>query len=113
MANCWAGSKHEEYGGYLRNLKAPPASPSPPPDDEWYGKHRPMASWQGYQHAQWGGYLNSLSQPQESTTLPPGKPSDYGNDVRWGAQVYLDSIHSSSSPPESTTNWEHPTGEWQ
>ena len=58
MANNWPGSKHEEYGGYLKGLTTNP----PPQDanDEWYGKSNPMASWQGYKPLQFGGYLDTL-----------------------------------------------------
>jgi len=68
--------------------------------DEFYGKHNPMASWSGWKHPQWGGYLDHLSctptmqseeQGQEAV-FGQGKASDYGDDVRWGAQVYLDGI---------------------
>ena len=76
MANNWPGSRHEEFGGYLKGLAnnqgskssrgsssltqdgAASASTSAP--DEWYGKSNPMASWKGYRHPKFGGYLDSL-----------------------------------------------------
>jgi hypothetical protein len=66
MANSWAGSKHEDYGGYLKRLGDKGGQRSSMPSrreapDEWYGKSNPMASWQGYRHPQFGGYLDSLS----------------------------------------------------
>lgn len=122
MANNWPGSRHEEYGGYLKRLgpkqvtgnqagkpaarswsSSASSSEKVEAPDEWYGKSNPMASWEGYRHPRFGGYLDSLqktgneegsstSSNTSSSTLPAGKPSDYGNDVRWGAEVYLNSI---------------------
>ena len=57
------------------------------PDDH-YSKNHPMAGWRGYANSQWGGYLDSLP----SNRLEEGKKSDYGNDIRWGAEVYLNSV---------------------
>jgi len=59
--------------------------------DEHYAKDQPMAGWAGYKHERWGGYLDNL---QQSPTFEEGKKSDYGHDVRWGAEVYLSSISS-------------------
>lgn len=116
MANNWPGSKHQEYGGYLKLLGDTNKNSSKDQEhceeaspDEWYGKSNPMASWQGYRHPKFGGYLDNLQSPAantsggqqgpsstaggtDSSTFPPQKPSDYGNDVRWGAEVYLKSI---------------------
>ena len=58
------------------------------PDDH-YSKKYPNAGWRGYANPQWGGYLDALP----SNCLQEGKKSDYGDDVRWGAEVYLNSIH--------------------
>ena len=58
------------------------------PDDH-YSKNYPNAGWRGYANPQWGGYLDALP----SNCLQEGKKSDYGDDVRWGAEVYLNSIH--------------------
>lgn len=57
------------------------------PDDH-YSKDYPNAGWRGYANSQWGGYLDALP----SNCLQEGKKSDYGDDVRWGAEVYLNSI---------------------
>ena len=57
------------------------------PDDH-YSKNHPNAGWRGYANPQWGGYLDALP----SNRLQEGKKSDYGDDVRWGAEVYLNSI---------------------
>ena len=53
-----------------------------------YSKKYPNAGWRGYANAQWGGYLDALP----SNCLQEGKKSDYGDDIRWGAEVYLNSI---------------------
>ena len=57
------------------------------PDDH-YSKKYPNAGWRGYANPQWGGYLDALP----SNCLQEGKKSDYGDDIRWGAEVYLNSI---------------------
>ena len=88
---------------YLSSLSSPPESlieaqqQSPEaghsqgdaiiPDDH-YSKEHPNAGWRGYANPQWGGYLDSLP----SNCLQEGKKSDYGDDVRWGAEVYLNSV---------------------
>ena len=56
--------------------------------DNHYSKNYPNAGWRGYANPQWGGYLDALP----SNRLQEGKKSDYGDDVRWGAEVYLNSI---------------------
>jgi len=56
--------------------------------DEHYSKNYPNAGWRGYANPQWGGYLDALP----SNRLEEGKKSDYGNDIRWGAEVYLSSV---------------------
>lgn len=57
-----------------------------PPDH--YSKRNPGAGWAGHRHPKFGGYLNNLKQ----NVWEDGKEADYGDDVRWGAQVYLDQI---------------------
>ena len=57
------------------------------PDDH-YSKDHPNAGWRGYANPHWGGYLDALP----SNCLQEGKKSDYSDDVRWGAEVYLNSI---------------------
>jgi hypothetical protein len=49
-----------------------------------------MASWGGWKHAQWGGYLDHLN--EGDAVFNKGKKSDYGDDVRWGSEVYLNSL---------------------
>ena len=90
------------------------------PDDH-YSKVHPGAGWAGYKHPMYGGYLDNLAsssstennssssssnnndgtaaaatQGAPSTTsacvLEAGKKADYGDDIRWGAQVYLDNL---------------------
>lgn len=56
--------------------------------DEHYSKDYPNAGWRGYANPQWGGYLDALP----INRLEEGKKSDYGNDIRWGAEVYLSSV---------------------
>jgi hypothetical protein len=56
--------------------------------DEHYAKENPGAGWAGYQHPMFGGYLNNLKQ----NNWEDGKEADYGDDVRWGTQVYLDNM---------------------
>ena len=62
------------------------------PDDH-YSKNYPNAGWRGYANPQWGGYLDALP----SNCLQEGKKSDYGDDVRWGAEVYLNSIEGEAA----------------
>lgn len=57
------------------------------PDDH-YAKNHPGAGWAGYKHPQFGGYLDNLNE----NTFEEGKKADYGDDIRWGAQVYLDRL---------------------
>ncbi len=56
--------------------------------DEHYAKEHPGAGWAGYKDPMYGGYLDNLSE----NTFEEGKKADYGNDIRWGAQVYLDRL---------------------
>uniref|UniRef100_A0A7S0FPF9 Cellulase n=1 Tax=Minutocellus polymorphus TaxID=265543 RepID=A0A7S0FPF9_9STRA len=58
--------------------------------DEHYSKDYPNAGWRGYANPQWGGYLDALP----SNRLEEGKKSDYGDDIRWGAEVYLSSVEN-------------------
>ena len=58
--------------------------------NEHYSKHYPNAGWRGYANLQWGGYLDNLT--SSNSQLEEGKKSDYGDDVRWGTEVYLNSI---------------------
>ena len=60
--------------------------------DEHYSKHYPNAGWRGYANSQWGGYLDNLTSSNTNSQLEEGKKSDYGDDVRWGTEVYLNSI---------------------
>lgn len=88
------------------------------PDDH-YARYHPGAGWAGYNHPQFGGYLDAMSSPtpHDGEAAPPyldnqqergggstylntlkenareqGKEADYRDDIRWGAQVYLDGI---------------------
>ena len=106
-------------GGYLDSL-SPPGTPraltSPAdsaesmhetPPVEHYAHDQPGAGWAGYKHPAYGGYLDHLNQPvaaEEASETPSadavvgtcvleaGKKADYGDDIRWGAQVYLDNL---------------------
>eukprot|EP00537_Pseudo-nitzschia_pungens_P018053 CAMPEP_0172404656 /NCGR_PEP_ID=MMETSP1061-20121228/63943_1 /TAXON_ID=37318 /ORGANISM="Pseudo-nitzschia pungens, Strain cf. pungens" /LENGTH=94 /DNA_ID=CAMNT_0013139549 /DNA_START=291 /DNA_END=575 /DNA_ORIENTATION=- len=89
--------------------------------EEHYAKDHFGAGWAGYKHPLYGGYLDHLSiarddddEPTTTTTtttntnpttfaaeempgtnntiLQTGKKADYGDDIRWGAQVYLDNL---------------------
>ena len=78
MANNWPGSKHEEYGGYLkrmgdrrsksvihkRNENDTPYSlkhAHDAGDDVWHhGTSKPMASSKGFKNPKLGGYLDNL-----------------------------------------------------
>ncbi len=65
------------------------------PDDH-YSKDHPGAGWAGYKDPMYGGYLDHLSSNNDSTNncvIEAGKKPDYGDDVRWGAQVYLDNLN--------------------
>lgn len=53
-----------------------------------YAKENPGAGWAGYKHPLFGGYLDRLKE----NAWEEGKEADYGNDIRWGAQVYLDAL---------------------
>jgi len=67
---------------------------------EHYAKENPGAGWAGYKHPMFGGYLDNLKNTEDETTttttntciLEEGKEADYGDDIRWGAQVYLDNL---------------------
>lgn len=59
------------------------------PDDH-YAKNHPGAGWAGYKNNFFGGYLDNLSQ----NNFDEGKKADYGDDIRWGAQVYLDTLEN-------------------
>ena len=66
------------------------------PDDH-YTKDHPGAGWAGYKDPMYGGYLDHLSSsenndPTNNCVLESGKKPDYGDDIRWGAQVYLDNL---------------------
>ena len=70
------------------------------PDDH-YAKNHPGAGWGGYKHPRYGGYLDHLSSCDATNAnanetnnclLEAGKKADYGDDIRWGAQVYLDNL---------------------
>ena len=80
------------------------------PDDH-YAKDQPGAGWAGFKHPMYGGYLEHLSDRNDhgangasegadgdddsalsSCILKTGKKADYGDDIRWGAQVYLDNL---------------------
>lgn len=56
--------------------------------NEHYAKNNPGAGWAGYKHRQYGGYLDNLAQ----NNFEDGKKADYGDDIRWGAQVYLERL---------------------
>jgi hypothetical protein len=107
MANCWPGSKHEEYGGYFKRLEdqgqegrrqksesmalsSSTMATTEEAPDEWYGKSNPMASWEGYRHPQFGGYLDTLSSTSSSTT--GGEESSSSSTLPAGMPSYLDSI---------------------
>jgi len=60
--------------------------------DEHYSKDYPNAGWRGYANSQRGGYLDNLTSSSSNSQLEEGKKSDYGDDVRWGTEVYLSSI---------------------
>jgi len=60
--------------------------------NEHYSKDYPNAGWRGYANSQWGGYLDNLKRDNTNSQLEEGKKSDYGDDVRWGTEVYLNSI---------------------
>lgn len=65
------------------------------PDDH-YAKDHPGAGWAGYKDPMYGGYLDHLSSNGDSTNncvIEAGKKPDYGDDIRWGAQVYLDNLN--------------------
>lgn len=65
------------------------------PDDH-YAKDHPGAGWAGYKDPMYGGYLDHLSSNNDSTSncvIEAGKKPDYGDDIRWGAQVYLDNLN--------------------
>jgi hypothetical protein len=53
-----------------------------------YAKKNPGAGCAGYHHPMFGGYLDNL----KGNIWEEGKEADYGDDVRWGAQVYLDNM---------------------
>ena len=54
-----------------------------------YAKNHPGAGWAGYKDPQFGGYLDNLKE----NNWKEDKKADYGTDMRWGAQVYLDALN--------------------
>merc|ERR1719157_34749 len=78
---------------------------SEPPDDH-YAKDNPGAGWAGYNDPQYGGYLENLDPNSTkngakttllTSTMEAGKKADYGDDIRWGTQVYLDNMPSAGA----------------
>jgi hypothetical protein len=70
MANNWPGSKHEEYGGYLKRLgdaknengiHETNENDIPHNTQEWHlGTSNLMAGSEGYENPKRGGYLDNL-----------------------------------------------------
>ena len=112
----WAGFKHPMYGGYLDHLSSSSAGTATLPVEA----KRPAAAHEisGSSQPSHGNLHLELSASQSSAIIndghcgdnhqnsPPssyldslhgnlweeGKPAEYGDDVRWGAQVYLDAL---------------------
>lgn len=88
-------------GGYLDSLQHQSTSNATinhattieeTPDDH-YAKDHPGAGWAGYKDPMYGGYLDHLSNSDaKDCVFEVGKKADYGDDIRWGAQVYLDNL---------------------
>lgn len=88
-----------DYFDYLQNQSATDATIDcantieETPDDH-YAKDHPGAGWAGYKDHMYGGYLDHLSSSDanQECVFEVGKKADYGDDIRWGAQVYLDNL---------------------
>ena len=112
---------------YLDSLSSstPPPKPSKNDDDApteppkgHYSISNPGAGWGGYKDPKFGGYLDNLGSSSDnglastntaddsysSGSFEAGKKADYGDDVRWGSQVYLDSMPSPSTNEINSNN---------
>ena len=79
----WAGYKHSQFGGYLNAMSSSPSSTS---NDVASSPLPNTVNQPGEEGST--SYLASLKE----NAWEEGKAADYGNDIRWGAQVYLDAI---------------------
>ena len=100
----WAGYKHPMYGGYLDHLSSSSSEGdkqaradsaegtasvvSSPSASVWVGQRTDPHHEQPSPPTLNSKYLESLPE----NAWEHGKPADYGDDVRWGAQVYLDGL---------------------
>lgn len=96
------------------------------PNDH-YAKNNPGAGWAGYKNPMFGGYLDNLSssnsdndggsdgsgenENKTNAIFEQGKKADYGDDVRWGAQVYLDNLKDNNNDDRKYDDSEI-IGEW-
>ena len=87
----WAGYKHPMCGGYLDHLSSPFVSPSPSSQEE---KSITIPNHDGSSLSTMDFRSSSLSYlaTLRENSWEEGKSSDYGDDVRWGSQVYLDAL---------------------
>ena len=87
----WAGYQHPMYGGYLDNLAIASSSSSSTTQENSSSSSSSNNNNDGTAVA-----AATPDAPSTSTTsacvLEAGKKADYGDDIRWGAQVYLDNL---------------------
>ena len=84
----WAGYKHPMYGGYLDNL----ASSSSTQNSTNSNDNSSSSSNDGTTTAAVAATTQGAPSATTSCVLAAGKKADYGDDIRWGAQVYLDNL---------------------
>jgi len=80
----WAGYKHSKWGGYLDNLKQQQQDENSPNKENSSVAVLAASSAKEEEEEEESSSSSSIFEQH--------KPSNYGNDVRWGAQVYLSSI---------------------
>jgi hypothetical protein len=84
----WAGYKDSKFGGYLDNLSSENTNINTYEEGTKAGRNLDGNNVSQKERKMLGGYLDNLSE----NTFEEGKVADYGTDIRWGAQVYLDRL---------------------
>ena len=93
----WAGYKHPMYGGYLDNLAISSSSSSTKNNSSSSSNSSNSSSTNNNNDGTAPAAAATPDAPTSTTTsafcvLEVGKKADYGDDIRWGAQVYLDNL---------------------
>jgi hypothetical protein len=94
----WAGYQHPMYGGYLANLACTSSSSSSTENNSSSSSSNNSSSNNNSSNNDNDGTAPAAATPDASSTttsvcvLEVGKKAEYGDDIRWGAQVYLDHL---------------------